>query len=297
VEGIVEWLGLQTWYRVVGELDGASRVAPLVIVHGGPGATHDYLEPVAALAGTGRACILYDQVGGGRSSHHPSVPRGFWTVELFRRELEHLIAHLGLERYHVLGQSWGAMLGLEHALRRPPGLRSLVLANGLASVPHYVEANRALLDALPDDAGAVLIAHGRDGTTDAPEFASAIERYSRRHRLRLDATPEPLRRTQEAMEADSTVYAATIGSEFHVTGTLLDWDVTDRLGEIAVPTLVVSGRHDEIPPALASVLHRGLRDAQWVLFDDASHMTHLEEPECFLAIVHQFLTTTEASRP
>jgi L-proline amide hydrolase len=293
-EGVLDRDGLQTWYRIVGDLDAASGLTPVVIAHGGPGATHDYLEPLSELARGGRACVFYDQVGCGRSSHHREVPRGFWTVELFVRELEALLAHLGLDRYHLLGQSWGAMLGLEHALRRPMGLQSLVLANGMASVSRYVEENAKLLRALPGGAGDALVAHGAAGTTGDLEFQSAIELYSRRHRLRLDETPEPLQRTQHAIEDDDTVYAATIGSEFHITGTLRGWDVTYRLDEIDVPTLIITGGHDELPPSLAVDMQRGISGSKLVIFEEASHMTHLEEPERFLDTVEQFLTRIES---
>jgi L-proline amide hydrolase len=108
----MEWDEGLTWYRVDGDL-GANGPAPLVILHGGPGAAHDYLEPVAELASSaGRPCVLYDQIGCGRSEHLPDAPVEFWTVELFSRELRSLLEHLAIERrYHVLGQSWGGMLG------------------------------------------------------------------------------------------------------------------------------------------------------------------------------------------
>ena len=134
-EGRLEWEAGWTWYRVVGDLD-ADGPAPLVILHGGPGAAHDYLEPVTELAsGAGRPCVVYDQIGCGRSQHLRDAAKSFWTVELFCRELRALLAHLAIEgRYHVLGQSWGGMLGMEHALERPAGLRSLVVANSPASL-------------------------------------------------------------------------------------------------------------------------------------------------------------------
>src|ERR1700681_1707854 len=113
----MEWDAGQTWYRVTAGLAGGGP-APLVVVHGGPGAAHDYLESLAELANVaGRPCVLYDQIGCGRPQHLPDAPEDFWTVELFRRELRTLIDHLQLaSRYHVLGQSWGGMLGMEHAL-------------------------------------------------------------------------------------------------------------------------------------------------------------------------------------
>src|SRR5579863_7578553 len=134
-DGFVEWDGHRTWFGLEGELQ-AGGPTPLVILHGGPGAAHDYLEPIGELAAiSGRPCVFYDQIGCGRSEHLADAPSEFWTVELFERELEAVVEELGIaDRYHVLGQSWGGMLGLEHALRRPGGLRSLVLSSSPASM-------------------------------------------------------------------------------------------------------------------------------------------------------------------
>src|SRR5262249_52819383 len=154
------WDAGWTWYRVEGEL-GADGPAPLMILHGGPGAAHDYVEPIADLANaTGRACVLYDQIGCGRSQHRPDAPADFWTVELFRRELLALLEQLGVAgRYHVLGQSWGGMLGMEHAITKPTGLRSLVIANSPGSMELWVsEANR-LRELLPADVQETLLRH------------------------------------------------------------------------------------------------------------------------------------------
>src|SRR3954454_17065262 len=135
----VDGLEVQTWYRIAGDL-GADR-APVVVLHGGPGAAHDYLLALEDLAAGGRAGVLYDQLGNGRSTHLPDRGADFWTVDLFVRELANLLEHLGIsDRYHVLGQSWGGFLAQEHALTKPHGLRSLVLSNTAASFPAFVEA-------------------------------------------------------------------------------------------------------------------------------------------------------------
>src|SRR5919204_6716531 len=132
MEGYLERDGHRTWYRVVGDLDPDALRAPVVICHGGPGAVHDYLLPIAELHRSGRACVLYDQLGNGRSDHLPDADPSFWTVELFERELGALTEHLGIDgRYHVLGQSWGGMLALLHALEQPAGLVSV----GAAQAP------------------------------------------------------------------------------------------------------------------------------------------------------------------
>jgi L-proline amide hydrolase len=130
MEGHLQSGGHRTWYRVVGDLDASAPKAPVVICHGGPGATHDYVEPIAELSRSGRACVLYDQLGNGRSDHLPDADPSLWTVDLFERELAALADHVGVaERYHVIGQSWGGMLALLHALERPPGLVSVVAAD------------------------------------------------------------------------------------------------------------------------------------------------------------------------
>src|SRR3954469_5015833 len=111
-ENVLTWTtaegtAVSTWYRIVGELSADAPLTPLVVLHGGPGAAHDYVEPIADLiAQTGRCVVLYDQVGCGRSQHLPEAPVEFWTPQLFKDELAALTTHLGIvERYHVIGQS------------------------------------------------------------------------------------------------------------------------------------------------------------------------------------------------
>jgi L-proline amide hydrolase len=290
-EGRVDWDGGWTWYRVEGDL--AAGPAPLVILHGGPGAAHDYLEPVVDLARwAGRPCVLYDQIGCGRSQHLPDAATEFWTVELFCQELTVLLEHLGIaERYHVLGQSWGGMLGMEHALGQPGGLRSLVIANSPASMELWLsEANR-LRGLLPGEVQHTLTLHEQAGTTDSSEYEQAVMVFYERHVCRIPF-PDGLQRTFAQLAADPTVYHAMNGpSEFHVIGTLKNWNITPRLGDVHVPVLVISGEHDEATPAVVRPLVDALPDVRWELLDGASHSTHLEQPERFLDLVEAFLAT------
>lgn len=290
-EGLVDWEGGRTWYRVEGDL-GVAGSAPLVLLHGGPGAAHDYLEPVADLAtATGRPCVLYDQIGCGRSQHLPDAPADFWTVELFGRELAALIERLGIAgRYHVLGQSWGGMLGMEHALAHPSGLRSLVVANSPASIELWVsEANR-LRGLLPREVQETLTRHEAAGTTDSAEYEQAVMRFYERHLCRIPF-PDCLQRTFAQLVEDPTVYHTMNGpSEFHVIGTLRGWDITSRLHDIRVPVLVISGEYDEATPNVVRPLVEALPDARWELIEDASHSTHLEQPARFLELVDTFLS-------
>lgn len=103
-EGFIPFRGYRTWYRIVGNGEEPGKL-PLLVLHGGPGASHDYLEPLEAMANTGRRVIFYDQLGGGNSDH-PHNP-SMWTVELFVEELGAVRNALALDRLHILGQSWG----------------------------------------------------------------------------------------------------------------------------------------------------------------------------------------------
>jgi L-proline amide hydrolase len=295
-EGQLRWRAGRTWYRIVGELRPGETRAPVVICHGGPGATHDYIESVADLSRSGRACILYDQIGNGRSEHMRDAPATFWTPGLFKEELVALTEALGIAgRYHVVGQSWGGMLAMEHALTHPAGLLSIVVADSPASMRLWVEEANRLREELPPDVQEALTRHERDGTTDSKEYEDAVMVFYRRHLCRLEVWPDGLNRSFAAMAEDPTVYHTMNGpSEFHVIGSLKDWDITARLHEIDVPTLLVSGRHDEATPLIVGEIHRRIPGAEWVLLEESSHSPQVEEPEAFLTAVEGFLAKVES---
>ncbi|MST34886.1 proline iminopeptidase-family hydrolase, partial [Acidimicrobiaceae bacterium USS-CC1] len=178
-DGTVGVAGGETWYRVTGDPGSGT---PLVVLHGGPGSTHEYLLTLAALAGDRRAVVHYDQLGNGRSSHFPGRGAEFWTVQLFLDELDAILDALGISgAYHLLGQSWGGMLAAEHAVRRPAGLRSLVLADSPASIPTWVAEADRLRKELPPEVQRVLDEHERAGTFDSAAYATASQVYYDRH--------------------------------------------------------------------------------------------------------------------
>jgi L-proline amide hydrolase len=297
MEGHLERGGHRTWYRIVGDLDLDALHAPVVICHGGPGATHDYVAPIAELHRSGRACVLYDQLGNGKSDHLPDADPSFWTTQLFKDELAALVEHLGIDgRYHVLGQSWGGMLAMDHALDHPPGLVSVVAADSPADAQAFADGARGLLVNLPDDVRETIERHEEAGTTDDPEYETAILEFYRRYVCRVDPWPDALVRSFDAIAADPTVYGALNGpSEFTVIGPLREWSIADRLGEIDVPLLLISGEHDEVRPEVVKVIADRVPGARWELFETSSHTPHLEEPERFLRVVEEFLE--EAERP
>lgn len=296
VEGRAPFRGWETWYRVTGDLKGGRL--PVIVVHGGPGATHDYVESFAALARDGRAVVHYDQIGCGRSTRLPDRGADFWTPALFIAELENLIAHLGLGGgYLLLGQSWGGMLGAEFATLRPAGLKGLVIADSPASMALWIAETGRLRAALPPEVQAVLSHHEAAGTTAHPDYKAATDVFNARHVCRLDPPPEAVARTFRALEADSHVYNLMNGpNEFHVTGTLKDWTVIDRLHRIAVPALVISGAHDEATAATVQPFLDHIPDVRGHVFPNSSHMPHVEEFDDCMALVGGFLADCDARR-
>lgn len=292
-EGRLPFRGFTDWYQIVGERTEPGKF-PVLVLHGGPGMAHDYLEPIGALAATGRQVIFYDQLGCGLSDH-PHDP-ALWDVPLFVEEVSAVRTALGLENLHILGQSWGGMLGMEYALMQPAGLKSLIVANSPASMTQWVsEANR-LRKELPEAVQAALTRHEAAGTTDSVEYVDAVNVFYSRHVCRISPLPEYVQRTFDQVEADPEVYHTMNGpSEFFVVGKLKGWDITPRLGEIAVPTLVLSGRYDEATPLIAETVQRGIPGAEWVLFEESSHTPHAEETKRYLEVVDEFLTRIEAA--
>lgn len=289
-EGWLSFRGYNVWYQIVGAREEAGRL-PLLCLHGGPGATHHYLEPLQAMARTGRRVIFYDQLGCGQSDQ-PDDP-SMWTVELFIDEINVVRQTLGLERIHLLGQSWGGMLAMEYMLTKPAGVASLTVASSPASMIQWVQEANRLREALPPEVQQTLLKHEAEGTTDDPAYQEAMLEFYYRHVCRIVPFPDYVQRTFEQM--GQQVYNTMNGpSEFHVVGTLKNWDIRHRLGEIAVPTLVTSGRHDEATPLIAGTVHEGIPGSEWVIFEESSHMAHAEEQTRYMQVLDDFLTRVEA---
>lgn len=288
-QGRVAFSEWETWYRVTGDLN--SKKAPLVVAHGGPGCPHDYVLALSQLALRGRAVIHYDQVGCGNSTHLSEKGSDFWTVQLFLDELANLVERIGIaDSYHLLGQSWGGMLGAEHAITQPEGLRSLVISNSPASIELWItEANR-LRKGLPEDVQIVLDTHEANGTTEDPAYIEATQIFYDRHVCRVIPNPPEVARAMELLGADPLVYRTMYGpNEFFCTGTLREWSVVDRVASISVPTLLASGRYDEATPATIQPFFDSIPDVRWEVFEESSHMPFVEEPERYLAVVGDFL--------
>ena len=291
-EGYVTFRGLKTWYRVVGE-DEEGKHAVLAL-HGGPGATHDYLESLEGLAETGRRVVFYDQLGCGSSDRGDE---SLWTVETYVDEVGAVREELGLDEIHLFGNSWGGMLAMEYALTQPSGLVSLMLASSPSSIPQWVEETGQLRRALPEDVQEVLDRHEAAGTTKDAEYERACEIFYHRHVCRLDEWPDYVLRSFEFVSKHGEVYNYMNGpSEFHVVGTLVDWDITSRLAEIRVPTLVMTGEHDEATPAINRTVSGAIPGAESVIYPGCSHMAHVEDAQGYLQLLDSFMGRVEAGR-
>lgn len=288
-EGRAPFRGYETWYRVSGDL--RSGKLPVVILHGGPGVAHNYVDAYKLLARDGRTVIHYDQLGCGNSTLLPEKGADFWTPQLFIDELESLVDHLGIRGgFHVLGQSWGGMLGAEYAVLQPEGLVSLTIANSPASMKLWVEeANRLRAD-LPQDVQDTLTRHETAGTTDHADYQQATNVFYERHVCRVVPFPPEVTASFEQAARNPTVYTLMNGpNEFHVIGTLKTWSVIDRLPAVDVPTLIISGHYDEATPATVQPFKDGIKGARWEIFEHSSHMPHVEEQENCMRVVGDFL--------
>ena len=289
----MKWEHGSTWYRVVGDLK--STKTPVMVLHGGPGAGHNYCEPIAdVLAQTGRAGVLYDQIGCGNSTHLPDKPKEFWTPELFMEELVLLTQHLGISnKYNIVGQSWGGMLGMQFAISKPKGLNAMVIADSPASMEVWVSEANKLRKELPPEVEATLLKHEAAETTEDPEYVAAVDVFYSRHLCRIPQPPYVVA-SFEQLAADPTVYHTMNGpSEFHVIGSLKHWDIRLQLKEITTPTLLVSGQYDEATPAMVKEIHGLIPGSKWELFAESSHMPHVEEPAKFKRVVSEFLDSND----
>ncbi len=204
-------------------------------------------------------------------------------------------AALGLDRLHVLGQSWGGWLSIEYMARGATGVVGLVLASTSASIPQFTAEAARLIDALPEPARTTLIELGAQGRYDDPAYGEAVMEFYTRHLCRLDPWPEAMVRSANELDGNQVYLTMNGPTEFDVIGTLRDWDRSADLGRITVPTLVTCGRHDEITPACSATIAAGVTGARMEVFEESAHCAHLEEGERYAEVVEAFLRAAESA--
>ncbi len=284
-EGYVDVPGGQVWYRIV----GSGRATPLLVLHGGPGASSYYLKPLAAL-GDERPVVFYDQLGAGHSGAPADTT--LWRVDRFVRELAQVREALGLGEVHILGHSWGSMLAVDYMLTQPTGVRSLVLASPALSARRWLRDADSLKATLPDSLQAIISHHEASGTTDAPEYQGAVMEFYRRYLARKEPWSADIDSTFAQLNTD--LYGYMWGpSEFTATGTLKDYDRTDRLPELGLPVLFTAGRYDEATPSTVAFFQSQVPGAELAILEASAHLTMQDEPEEYVRIIRDFLRRVE----
>jgi proline iminopeptidase len=281
--GFVPATGFRLYYEVYGR---AGPKGTLVGIHGGPGATHDYLHPLTDLVRRGYRVVLYDQLGCGRSD----LPTDYslFTLEHNVAEVEALRRNLRLGPIHVLGSSYGGLLALAYTLRHPGQVRSLTTTGGLADVPLASREMRRLKRALPKRVRAVLRRFEARREFEHPVYQAAVMEFYRRHLLRLDPWPADVVYSLDHL-SKPVYYSMNGPNEFTIVGTIRSIDLTHRLGSVRARTLITGGRYDEVTPRVAESLHRHIRGSEHVTFEASSHLPMWEERGRYIDTVAGFL--------
>lgn len=283
-EGTIAVPGGNVWFKRV----GGGRGLPLVVVHGGPGLPHNYLLSLQRLADE-REIIFWDQLGCGNSGC-PSDPR-LWTMQRSVAEMDAVIGALDLQRFHLFGNSWGGMLAQQYLLDATSTgscCASLTISNSIASIPAFADMVVRLKRDLDPDVQSAIDRHEAAGTTHSPEYQDAIRVWNETHLCRVRPWPRDL---QEAfVRMGPEIFETMFGpSDFHIVGNIRNWDVFERLTEIALPTLVIAGRYDECAPEHMREMHQRIEGSRFELFESSSHMPFIEEPERFDEVLRGFL--------
>ncbi|MFC6207187.1 proline iminopeptidase [Levilactobacillus tongjiangensis] len=286
-EGYMPFKSYQTYYRVVGDL--TNGLTPLLLLHGGPGSTHNYFEAFDELTKqTGRPVVMYDQLGCGKSSHPTDT--SLWRAETWVAELQALRDYLHLDRVHLLGQSWGGMLAIIYLCDyQPAGIQSLILASTLSSAKLWAQEQHRMIRFMASaDQEAIKLAEATGDFTSAA-YLAANDRYMVAHAagpVTADS-PEFLRRPKQSGTA---AYETAWGpNEYFPTGTLKNYDYTEKLTQLMTPTLVTSGTNDLCTPLVAKTMVDQLPHAEWTLFAHSRHMAFIDETPAYLARLTRWL--------
>ncbi len=296
-EGFVDAHGVMIYYMAVG------RGAPLMIVHGGPGASHDYFLPHLLPLARHNRLIFIDERGSGKSQKLED-PRGY-TVENMVEDVEAVRQGLGLGKMSLLGHSYGGVLAQAYALKYQNNLTHLILASTFSSTSQmnqvFVRMKqkmspelRAKIDAMEKDG---LFGHGDDYRknryTDDYMIAAWGEGYfPYLYQNRPDPNYDPLQ--DGVMSWD--LYREMWGSdgEFVIDGNLKSVEYTDRLPSIHIPTLMIAGDQDECDPSLSQEMHAKIAGSKIVILPKSGHMTFVDQPELFIQSVDAFLHADKA---
>jgi proline iminopeptidase len=282
-EGRAAVPGGTIWWRKV----GSGSKTPILTLHGGPGAGHDYLQSLAALA-TDRPVIFYDQLGCGRADSPQD--EAVYTIQRSVDEVDAVRKALGLDRVILYGHSWGSMLAIEYLCQdRGQGVEKLILAGALASVPQANAGMQRLIAEMPNGGGARMHALEAAHQEASPEYQGLVEQFYKLHLCRADPWPPEMLATGQNL-ATSIAYRVMNGpNEFTIVGVIKDWDRRKDLGLIKSPTLITTGEFDEVTLDCHQTIRDGIKGSRLEVLKDCSHVTMCEKPAEYAALLHGFV--------
>jgi proline iminopeptidase len=273
------------WYKKSGTGTGA----PVLLLHGGPGFNSFYLKSLEAL-GDDRPVVRYDQLGGGKSDRLSDTAT--FNIPHFVAELDSLRAHLGYDRVHLYGHSWGTILAVEYYRAHPEHVISLTLGSAALDIPAWERNARRLVGTLSDSSQRAIKTREAEGKFDAPDYQAALGEF---YSLYVWRKPIPADLDSTLATANQDIYMYMQGpSEFTVTGTLKRYDAKPFLPRIKVPTLFTVGEFDEADVPTIRRHAALVPGAQVVVIPGAAHVTSWDNPEANLAAVRDFLRRVDS---
>ncbi|HTV10237.1 MAG TPA: proline iminopeptidase-family hydrolase [Acidimicrobiales bacterium] len=282
-------------HRVWTKRTGNNPALKVLLLHGGPGATHEYLEACDSyLPAAGVEYYYYDQLGAGNSDRPDDG--GLWELERFVQEVEDVRQALGLDRdnFVLYGQSWGGILGIEYALRYQQHLKGLVISNMMSSVPAYNDyAEQVLMPEMDQAVLAEIKAMEAAGRIQDPRYMELlVEHYYVKHILRMppEEWPEPVQRG--FAHINQAIYVTMQGpSELGISADakLVGWERTKDLAKIEVPTLVIGARYDTMDPSHMEMMAGRLPEGSYLYCPQGSHLAMYDDQETYFRGLTDFL--------
>ena len=277
---------------------GNNPTIKLLILHGGPGFTHEYLEAFDSyLPGAGIEYYHYDQLGSAYSDQ-PDEP-DLWDTARFVDEVEQVRKALGLDRtnFYLYGHSWGGILAIEYALKYPDTLKGLVISNMMSSIPAYnTYAKTVLMPEMDQGALAEIQALEASGKTEDPRYMELLmPNHYEKHLLRMPAAQWPDGLMRAFRHMNPKVYVPMQGtSELGAGGKLAGWDRTADLEKIAVPTLVIGARYDTMDPKFMEMMSKKLPKGRYLYCANGSHLAIYDDQKTYMDGVIGFLKDVDA---
>jgi proline iminopeptidase len=303
LSGGVKLITIQTpqgSFRVWTKRVGNNPAIKVLLLHGGPGATHEYFEALDSyFPSAGIEYYYYDQLGSAYSDQ-PDQP-ALWDIPRFVDEVEQVRKALKLDQsnFYLLGHSWGGVLALEYALKYQQNLKALVISNMVASIPAYNRyAAGVLMPAMDQKALAEIKSMEAKGQYDDPRYEGLLMPYFYvDHVLRMppEQWPDPVLRAFNKL--NKKIYIPMQGpSEMGASGKLVNWDRSADLPKITVPTLSIGARHDTMEPAQMEKIAKTVKKGRYLYCPNGSHMAMYDDQQVYMAGLIQFIVDVNAGR-